>query len=113
MTQLTDKVSSIFYTIKEKHDTEELDVFRNWATRYAMNVNVRSRWARVGEELKPCEYRIILETGGPMIAVEGYLSTDGRPVSAKLLGLWAGERDVKREVEGDALIDFARAFIFE
>jgi len=50
----------------------------------ALSVEVRSGWygPGAGEVQKPCEYRILLCTGGPAVQIVGDLSEHGEPITA-------------------------------
>lgn len=90
----------------------------------ALSVEVRSGWygPGAGEVQKPCEYRILLCTGGPAVQIVGDLSEHGEPETAVMQVQdwflpWTdfvpridGKPD--RDASQDIMLAYARCFYF-
>ena len=77
-----------------------------------LSVEVRSRWASVGDTLEPAEFRIVLCTGGPHVEIQGELTQHNEPCRA-----WVVYKDWDTsgrlfDVNQDVLLKFCNQFYF-
>lgn len=78
-----------------------------------LSVEVRSDWGSPGEPLEPCEYRILLSTGGPATQITGDLDEHGEPRTARLqVQDWFQPWTEYLGADAAVLLTYAREFIF-
>lgn len=100
--------------IKDAGDCESEEDARERIQEDPLSVQVRSCWCSPGEEMKACEFEILLCTGGPAVRIRGELDQFNEPYRA-----WLEYQDWGTpwqryfdEDTGCALVEYASHFYF-
>ena len=79
----------------------------------ALSVSVRSDWVCPGEDMAPCEFNILLATGGPAVRIVGDLDDNNEPCSARLeVQDWFKPWTEYVPADSDTLLAYCRCFYF-
>ena len=79
----------------------------------ALSVEVRSGWVAPSDGFEPCEFQILLSTGGPASRIMGELDEHNEPARAWLeVQDWGTPWTQYFDIEQDTLLAYARCFYF-
>lgn len=79
----------------------------------ALDVQVRSAWASLGETLTPSEFRIVLCTGGPHVEIIGELDDTCEPDRVRILYRDWNESGELFDFDHDTVLTYCQQFYFE
>lgn len=93
-------------------DCESEDDARERIEEDPLSIEIRSDWVNPGEELTPCEFRIVLCTGGPHVEIVGDLNQYSEPTSCRVIYKDWGDRGELYDFDHAIVLRYCQCFYF-